>query len=133
MKCPNELRECPHGWTGCELCANLKACQAGTYVPEPEPESEPDPIHELTPGPEELTTDLGVVIPSERGTWAERLSQMTEDERWQEYYKYHPDDLISKEPIKCMDGAIVPGGGGKCRVPKKPEKKMPEYLKTFGQ
>jgi len=133
MKCPNEIRECPHGWTDCSLCANLIVCQADTYVPEPEPiEQDPDLISELTPGPEELTADLGIVIPSVRGTWAERLNAMTEDERWQEYYKYHPEDLISKEPITCLSGPVVPGGGSKSRVPKKPQRKVPEYMKILG-
>ena len=130
MKCPKDLRDCPHGWTDCELCANLVACQAGAYVPEPEQE-EQDPIPELEEN--ELTVDLGVDIQSVRGTWSEQFENMTEDERWAEMYRYHPDDLISKEPYKAMAGAVVPGGGGKCRVPKKPQKKMPEYLKTFGQ
>lgn len=133
MKCPNELRECPHGWTDCSLCANLTLCQTETYVPEPEPGPIPatEPVDELEEN--ELTTDLGVVVPQERGTWAERLSKMTEGERWAEYYRYHPDDLISKEPITCLSGPTAPGGGSKCRVPKKPKKQIPEYLKTFGQ
>ena len=131
MKCPNEIRECPNGWTSCNLCAHLKACQAGTYVPEPEPEPTTEP--ELTPSVEELTTDLGIVIPRERGSWAERLSRMTEDERWQEYGRYPIPNPQSVEPWQAMSGPSAPGGGGSCRVPKKPEKKIPEYLKTFGQ
>ena len=132
MKCKNNIRECPHDWLDCSLCANLKACQAGTYVPEPEP-VEREPIPELTPGPEELTTDLGVVIPRERGTWVERLSRMTEDERWAEYGRYPIPNPQSVEPWQAMSGPSAPGGGGSCRVPKKPDKKIPEYLKTFGQ
>jgi len=130
MKCLNELRECPHGWTDCSLCANLTLCQSGTYIPEepePMPAIEPDELEE-----NELADDLGIVIPSERGTWVERLSQMTEDERWKEYYKYHPEDLRIKEPITCMSGPTAPGGGSKSRAPKKPQRKVPEYMKILG-
>ena len=68
--------ECPHNWSDCSLCSNLTLCQSGTYVPEPEP-VEPEPVPDLTPGHEELTTDLGIVIPQERGTWFEKFSKLS--------------------------------------------------------
>ena len=133
MKCSKEIRQCPNGWTDCNLCANLKACEDGTYTAElEEHELETDlgiVIEEVIP----VVQDVPEAVESVRGTWAERLAAMTEEERWQEYFKYHPPNLLHKEPYKAMSGAIVPGGGGKCRVPKKPKKQMPEYLKTFGQ
>ncbi|SDG47933.1 hypothetical protein [Desulfosporosinus hippei] len=131
MECPKEIRQCPNGWTDCKLCAywdsQYKKC---VYVPE-EPESEPEPISELTEN--ELTTDLGVNIPSVRGTWAEKFLSLSPDEALKQFYSKHPPDLVSKEPITCMDGPIVPGGSSRGRVPKKPKKKIPEYLKLFGQ
>jgi len=90
-------------------------------------EPEPELIPELQE--HELTTDLGIPIPSERGTWSERLNAMSEDERWAEYYKYHPHDLISKEPTKCMAGAIVPGGGGKIKTKKDTKGNKPTVYK----
>jgi len=113
MKCPKELRQCPHNWTDCNLCANLKACEDGTYVPETELEES------------ELTVDLSMPIVTEppvqdvllrqnvRGTWAEQYDNMTEAERWVDYYKYHPPNLLIKEPITCLSGPTEPGGGNK--------------------
>lgn len=118
MKCPKNIRDCPHGWTDCNLCANLKACQDGTYVPEPEPE--PEAVNELME--DELEVDLGQPIPSERGTWAQRFLAMSENDRWRNQKQYiRPDDLISKEPYKHMVGAIAPGGSksGKRKKSKK--------------
>jgi hypothetical protein len=101
--------DCPHGWTDCQDCLNLAFCEAGTYVPEPEPpEPTPDPesVNELEEN--ELARDLGKELP--RGTWAEQFSKLSHNDRMSEFYRYHPDDLISKEPYKAMPGAFVPGG-----------------------
>ncbi|KLU66320.1 hypothetical protein DEAC_c17190 [Desulfosporosinus acididurans] len=115
--------DCPNDWTDCKLCAYWddrdKIC---AYVPE----------EELSES--ELAKDLGINIPSIRETWFERFSRMNEDERWEEYYKHHSDDLISKEPYKAMAGAVEHGGGSKSgKKHKKPKKDLPEYLKSFGQ
>lgn len=120
MKCLKEIRECPHGWKDCNLCANLEACNNGTYIPEPDPVelvSEPNEITEP-----ELSVDLSIPIPSERGTWSEKFAKMTPDERMAEIYRYHPDDLISKEPYKCMPGGMSPGGGSRAGRVKKSNK-----------
>ena len=117
MKHTNELRECPHNWTECNLCKNLQACQAGTYTPEPEPEPTPEP--ELTPSVEELTTDLGIVIPRERGTWFEEFSKLSHNDRLKEIARYPIPNLHSvADPYKAEHGAIVPGGGGKIKTKK---------------
>jgi len=120
MKYPNELRECPHGWTDCSLCANLIACQSGEYVPDPEPvEPVPDPIPELTPGPEELTTDLGIVIQREGGTWFEKFNKLSPNDRIKEIMRYPIPNLHSvADPYKAEQGAIVPGGGKSGRIKK---------------
>jgi len=119
MECPSGIRVCPNGWTDCNLCAHNEACKNGTYTAELEDH--------------ELETDLGIVIedielpmPAEvvesdastRGTWASRFNAMTEAERWEDIRKYHPPNLLHKEPVKCMAGAIVPGGGGTVKVKK---------------
>ena len=58
---------------------------------------------------------------------------MIYNDRMKEYARYHIPNPQSVEPWQAMSGPSAPGGGGSCRVPKKPEKKMPEYLKSFGQ
>ena len=127
MKLPED-RICPNGWQ-CENCKYDRECMNGNY---------------------HIETDLDVVVRAAeisemvvhaeavesvariKGTWADEFLRMDEDQRWEDYRKYHVADLVSKEPMP-LDGPSSPGGGGKCRVPKKPQKKMPEYLKTFGQ
>jgi len=116
MNCPKELRQCPNGWTDCSFCANKQRCDDGTYEPEPEPEIEEH----------ELEVDLGIVIEvveeirqeSVRCTWAEKLSQMSEAERWAEYRRFRPPNLLIKEPLTCMGGPSAPGGGGKVKTKK---------------
>ena len=117
MNCPARIRQCPHGWNDCSLCANFKACESGTYIPEPEPTPNPNPEPILELEENELATDIGIVIPRERETWAERFASMTEDERWAEMYKYHPPSLHDKTPIP-LDGPSAPGGGSKSKVKK---------------
>ncbi|EHQ88263.1 hypothetical protein [Desulfosporosinus youngiae] len=126
MNCPNGIRQCPNGWTDCELCAHWKN-KVCTYVPEEEPE--PEPVCELEE--DELATDLGVDIPHVRGTWAERFLALPPDEALEQFYSKHPPNLHHKEPLP-LDGGIVPGGGSKSRNHKKPEKKTPEYMKFLG-
>lgn len=134
MKCPNEIRACPHSWSNCELCANLKACEAGTYTAELEDH--------------ELETDLGIAIEEVlpvvqavpevvesvakiRGTWAEQFLKMSPNDRMKEFMRYHPPSLHHKEPIP-LDGGSSPGGGSKSKNHKKPQRKVPEYMKILG-
>lgn len=114
-KCPTDIRPCPSGWTGCDLCANYNLCLSDMYVPEP-------------------TTDVAVLVKAAevceqvvqaevvesvakcRGTWAARFNSMTETERWADYRKHHVTDLMYKEPVKCMSGPTEPGGSTmKCK------------------
>ena len=130
MECPSGIRVCPNGWTDCNLCANNEACKNGTYTAELEDH--------------ELETDLGIVIenielpvPAEVGksdasirvTWASRFNAMTEAERWVEHRKYHPPNLLHKEEVKCMMGAISPGGGGSNSVKKEKKGTKPTIYK----
>jgi len=121
MKCPNGIRVCPNGWTDCNLCAHLKACDDGTYTAELENH--------------ELETDLGIVIEdiepvvqaavvepvakSPRGTWYSNWNGMTTEERWADIRKYRTPSLHDKTPMPAGQGA--PGGGGSNGV--KQEKK----------
>jgi hypothetical protein len=120
MKCPKEIRACPHNWTNCELCANLKACNDGTYTPELEPtESDLDIVIKAAEISERvIQAEVVESVIRIRGTWSERFSQMTENERWAEYRKHKPPDLLAKEPYKCMSGPTAPGGGSSGKIKK---------------
>ena len=122
---------CPHGWINCQECANEETCRAGRYEPKQTDLEVVIKASEIS----QKVVDIEVKesIHKIRGTWAEEFLKMSEKERWEDYRKYHITDLTYKEPVTCIPGPISPGGGGKCRVPKKPAKKIPEYLKTFGQ
>lgn len=136
MKCPNGIRQCPHNWTDCELCANYAACLAGTYEPESDHvETDLDVVIKAAEISEKVVNaEVRESVKKIRGTWQEEYMALEGNEALRYMARYRTDhNLNYKEPYKCMAGPTAPGGGGKCRVPKKPKKKMPEYLKTFGQ
>jgi len=125
MKLPED-RLCPNKWINCEDCKYVRECTPRNYHIETDLEVV---IKAAEAAERSVNAEVKKVV---RETWAQKYDRMTEDERWQDYYRYHVPDLMSREPLP-LDGPSAPGGGGKCRVPKKPQKKMPEYLKTFGQ
>jgi len=129
VDCPEGIRQCPHGWTDCNLCANLQMCMAGLYRLEEDLEKviQAAKIAEQTINAEVQKNSEGI-----RGTWMEKFDLMTEEERLVEFMKYHPPSLHEKEAIP-LDGPSAPGGGGHCKVPPKPPYKMPEYLKNWGK
>ncbi|WP_407310546.1 hypothetical protein [Desulfosporosinus sp. SB140] len=140
MKCPNGIRECPNGWTNCELCANYQMCKAGLYYGEPIEESIFDEPEQT--GPEilrqaaeiaEKVTQADAIESAEKikGTWAERFLTLSPDEGLNEFYSKHTPDLHHKEPLP-LDGGVVHGGGSKSKRHKKPPRTMAEYLKTWG-
>jgi len=120
MKCPKEIRQCPHGWVDCSYCANKQRCDDGTYEPEPEPiETDLDVVIRAAEVSERVVqAEVMESVEKIRGTWAERFNVMSEDERWQEHGRYQVPNINSKEPYKAMQGAIVPGGGGKIKTKK---------------
>jgi len=122
MKFPNEILECPHGWIGCELCANLTACQAGTYTPEPDPiESDLDIVIRAA----EIS---GKVVHAEAvksaesirgGSWYEGFSKLSPNDSLREIMRYPIPNLHAvADPYKAEQGAIVPGGGKSGRIKK---------------
>lgn len=122
MECLNGIRECPNGWTDCNLCAFYQACLTGTYVPEPEPESTELEEHELT-------EDLGLPIVEDKP----KQRMLSPSERFWDYMQNPTPGLhVIADPYKAMEGAFVPGGSKSGKSRKKPKKKMPEYLKTWG-
>ena len=130
MKCPDEIRVCPHQWIECEFCANLKLCILGLYIPEPE--SDLDVVIKAAKIAEQVV-DAGVreSVEKIRGTWMEEFNNLQEGEIWEWMAKYKmPGDINFKESLPA--GPSEPGGGSKGRNHKKPAKKMPEYMKILG-
>jgi len=116
MNCPKGIRQCPHNWTDCNLCAHLEACKAGIY--KPEPETDIGVVVKAAEIVEEIVhTEVVQSVASIRGTWAERFKAMTEDEKWADMRKYHPPSLHDKQPIP-LDGPSAPGGGSKSKAKK---------------
>ena len=115
MKCPKELRQCPSGWSDCELCAHERMCIGGLYKPE---ESDIEVVIRAAEIAEIVVHDEAVEsVEKCRGTWAEEFGKMSEDERWAEYRKYKPPSLHDKTPIP-LDGPSSPGGGSKAKMKK---------------
>ena len=133
MKCPEGIRQCPHNWTDCDLCANMEKCKSGMYKPEEEaPESDIEVVVKAATISEKVRdSEVQKNADSIRGTWMEKFDQMTEEERLAEFMRYRPPSLHEKEAIP-LDGPSRPGGGSHCKVPPKPPYKTPEYLKNWG-
>jgi|GEM_PF-6819721 len=107
-----EDRECPNGWSNCEDCLRLKDCIAGLYHGE--------------------IAEIEKRIAKEAANSAREIMGMQEKENfWGWWAKSSPPNLHHKEVLP-LDGPSAPGGGGKCRVPRKPQKKIPEYMKRLG-
>ena len=119
---------CPHGWNNCQECANEETCRAGRYEPKQTDLEVVIKASEIS----QKVVDIEVKesIHKFRGTWAEEFLKMSPEERMNEFYSFSTQGLNYKEPNPA--GPSSPGGGGKCRVPKKPAKKMPEYMKVLG-
>ena len=129
MKLPED-RICPNGWPNCIECKHDRSCKPGHY----HIEEDIDVVIKAAEVCEKVVQAEAVEsVAKIRGSWAERFLAMTEEERWVEHGRYKTPNLQSVEPWQALSGPSSPGGGGTCRVPKKPKKKMPEYLKTFGQ
>jgi len=128
MKCPKGLHQCPNGWNDCECCAHQRACIAGMY--EPEEDNIQVVIKAAAVSEKVINAEVKESIHKVRETWAEGFLKMSPEERMNEFYSFSTQGLNYKEPNPA--GPSSPGGGGKCRVPKKPAKKMPEYMKVLG-
>lgn len=133
MKRPNELRLCPNGWTDCELCAFVERCKAGMFdVEPPNTESDLDIVIKAAEIAEKVVQAEAVESAEKiKGTWFEKYSHMTEDERWAEHRRYHAPSLHDKEVI-TLGGPSKPGGGSKSKKHKKPVRRTPEYMKRLG-
>ena len=115
MKCPDEIRVCPHQWIECEFCANLKLCIMGFYLPEPE--SDLDVVIKAAKIAEQVV-DAGVreSVEKIRGTWMEEFNNLQEGEIWEWMARYRTPHINYKETLN--GGASEPGGGSKSKVKK---------------
>ena len=126
MKCPEEIRLCPEGWKDCSLCRYNSLTKTCLY---PKPDIE---IVVLAAKIAKEVVTASAIESAEkiRGTWMEEFDQLPEGGIWEWMGRYRTPHINYKEPLN--GGASEPGGGSKSRVPKKPAKKMPEYMKILG-
>ena len=114
MKCSKEIRICPEGWRECELCAHQRACIAGLYVPE---QTDIEVLIRAAKIAEEVVTKEAIESAHNiKRTWFEEFSQMSGEERWAEFLRYHTPSLMGKEVLPVGEGR--PGGGSKSKVKK---------------
>ncbi len=128
MKCQKKLRECPNGWTDCNLCANKKSCDDGTYEPDDDRESV---IIAAEIVEKQIHAEVVESVEKIKAISHEAFMQMSGDEIFARLAKYRPPNLHHKEPIP-LDGPSAPGGGSKSKNHKKPNRKLPEYMKFLG-
>lgn len=115
MNCPKKIRQCPEGWTDCHLCSNKALCDTNSYVPEQKTDIEVV-IEAAKISETVINAEVKKNVESIRGTWMEKFDQMSEEERMEEFMRYHLPDLHSKEPVPAGNG--LPGGGSKSKVKK---------------
>ena len=98
-------RVCPNNWEDCTMCSHERKCIAGLYHGEIETIVLAAEMAEAVVSKTAIESAMKI-----KGTWFSEFSTMSEEERWQDYRKYHVGDLMYKEPVKCMDGPTSPGG-----------------------
>ena len=106
MKLPED-RVCPNGWI-CEDCNYERSCRPSHYHIETDLEVV---IRAAEISERAVNTEVVESVEKCRGTWYDKFSKMTEEERWSEYRLHHIGDLQFKEPVKAMSGPTSPGGG----------------------
>ncbi|MDQ7094197.1 hypothetical protein REC12_11415 [Desulfosporosinus sp. PR] len=116
MKCPKDIRECPNGWTDCELCAYFKNKQCYAELYEPEEQTDPEILRQAAEISEKVV-DVGVKKSAEKikgawnGEWPEHFMNLSPEDALSEFYKRKTPDLHFKEPMPAGNG--IPGGGSK--------------------
>lgn len=110
---------CPHGWVNCGDCENLRLCMAGLYQSDKSIVEIAAEISEKVVHQEVVESVEMIKRPARAYTDMDR------------FYGYRVPNLHHKEP-NPLDGGIVHGGGSSNKAAKKPLKKVPEYLKTWG-
>ena len=126
MKCPKEIRLCPEGWVDCHLCKYNSLTNTCLY-----PKSDLDIVVLAAKIAEEVVTKEAIESAHKiRGTWMEEFDQLPEGGIWEWMARYRTPHINYKETLN--GGPSEPGGGSKSRVPKKPAKKIPEYMKILG-
>ena len=125
---------CPHDWNNCPECANVELCIAGLYKPDP---NDHDVLMKAAKISEEVM-HADAIESAERImlSWTDwhdhqrQIDLLSEDEKWLNMFGNPAPHINYKETLN--GGPSEPGGGSKGRNPKKPVKKMPEYMKILG-
>lgn len=128
-KNPNEMqdRECPNNWTECAVCKHEGDCRAGLYHGEEDILIKAAEIAERVVIAEAIESAEKI-----KGTWQEDFLQQPSEDIWAWMGKWNrASNLHHKEPIP-LDGPSSPGGGSKSKNHKKPQRKVPEYMKMLG-
>ena len=121
-------RACPNFWENCEDCKHDFECRAGLYHGEEDILIKAAEIAERVVLAEAIESAEKI-----KGTWQEEFLQQPSEYIWAWMGKWNrASNLHSSEPWKTMSGPTSPGGGSKSNKHKKPQKKQPEYLKTWG-
>lgn len=119
MKCPKEIRLCPNGWEDCSLCKYNSLTNICLY-----PESDIDIVIQAAKIAEEVVIADAIESAYKiKGTWFQEFSQMSEEERWAEYFKYPTPHFNEKPVLKA--GPSEPGGGSKSRCKKSTKGNIP--------
>ena len=125
MDCPNGIRECPNGWTDCNLCAYFEMCKAGLYYGEPE-----ETDSELLEQAAEVSERVMQAEAMESAQFIKKGTASTYS-GLKRFYSLKTPDLHHKDPLP-LDGGSLHGRGSKSKNHKKPLKKTPEYMKFLG-
>ena len=120
MKCPKEIRLCPNGWEDCSLCKYVSLDNTCLY----KLKSDIDIVVLAAKIAEENVIAVAIEnVHKIKGTWFEEFSQMSEKERWAEYFRYPTPHFNEKPVLKA--GPSEPGGGSKNRCKKSTKGNIP--------
>ncbi len=122
-----EKPECPNMWENCDDCIHAtdvtcpKIIEERAELQKVAKEVEQDVAQKAREDAVRISTaNISALIHADSDTfwhWWSRTSP--------------PDSLVQRIPLP-LGGPIVPGGGSRVKRKKKPEKKIAEYLKTWG-
>jgi hypothetical protein len=113
QKCPKEIRICPNCWEDCSLCKYVGLDNTCLY----ESKSDLDIVVLAAKIAEEVVTADAIESAHKiKGTWFQEFSQMNEEERWAEYFRYPTPHFNEKPALKA--GPSEPGGGAKNKAKK---------------
>lgn len=115
MKCPNEVRLCPAGWSDCEYCEYVGTDDTCLYV-----KSDIEVVILAAEIAEGVVTEDAIESAQKiRGTWMEELDRVVGSEEFWPWFHLgiRANHANYKEPLP-LDGPSAPGGGSKNKATK---------------